>query len=954
MFRKKPLSDAIRIALGVGAGSLALVVAPGASAQDEIIEEIVTTGSRIPVDANLVSKSPVTTMDAADITNNGITKIEDLLNNLPQVVPELTGNDSNGSTGTATLDLRGLGSERTLVLVNGHRMGFGDPFALAPDVNQIPSNLIERVELLTGGASSTYGSDAVAGVVNFIMKKDFEGFKLDYQLSGYSHKNNNAVAQDALDRAGFDSPESSVNDGNATNVNLSFGVNSGDGRGNLTAYLGYREINEIRQGDRDYSRCALSSNSGVNCAGSATLPTGLFTPFDGSFYYTVSGDEFVPWDYTYYNYAPPNFFQRPDERWSGGFFGHQEISEGIEGYAEFMFMDDRSNAQIAPSGAFFVTDTLNCTNAYLSDTQFAQIGCVDPGDTVPLYIGRRNVEGGSRNDDLRHTSMRALVGFRGDIGDNWSWDVSGNWSRMRYSEVYNNDLSTTRIGRAFDAVDDGNGGITCASVIDGSDPSCVPWNVFQEGGVTDAALAYIDLPLFSKADMEMNQVVGYVTGDLGFAIPSADDNVQLVLGAEYRDEKMDYNPDLGYRTGDAAGQGGSTPAVSGGIVVKEVFTEARIPIVQGVTAIDSLTLDLRYRRSDYNTGFDVNTWNVGAEWTPMEGLMFRGGQSQAVRAPNILELFEPTNRGLWGGTDPCGGAAPIMSEADCANTGVQAGQYGTIPLSPAGQYNGVFGGNTALGPETSDSTTLGVVWTPNFLDGLSLTLDYWNIDVQDAISTVDERFTIDQCGASGTEQFCSQISRGPNGNLWLGDAGVLATNVNVGFLNVAGYDFTGIYSMDVGNHGLDFTYRMALVDTWDSQPVPGGDVNDCVGKWGGDCGRPKPEYKSTFTTLWQSPWDLDVVAAWRHIGETTELDTARYTTPNADYFDLSASYHIGDGLGGQWQINAGVTNITDEDPPVNGWLGDIGVYGNGNTIPGQWDSLGRYWFVGFSYAILPN
>jgi outer membrane receptor protein involved in Fe transport len=271
-------------------------------------------------------------------------------------------------------------------------------------------------------------------------------------------------------------------------------------------------------------------------------------------------------------------------------------------------------------------------------------------------------------------------------------------------------------------------------------------------------------------------------------------------------------------------------------------------------------------------------------------------------------------------------------------------------LSPAGQYNGLYGGNTALQPETSDSFTAGVVFTPEaFLEGLSLSVDYWSIDVQDAISTVDEEFTITQCGLTGDPALCGLINRGPNGNLWIGTATVSATNVNIGFLEVAGYDITGNYVTDIGAHTLNFTLRGTLVETWDSQPVLGFDVNDCVGAWGGDCGRPKPEWKHAFTTMWQTPWDVDVVGTWRYVGDTTEFETARFSTGDVNYFDLSASYFT-EVLGGEMTVNLGITNIGDEDPPVNGFLGAIGVFGNGNTIPGQWDALGRYWFLGITYS----
>lgn len=957
MSTMKPVASGVHRALYGAAIAAAAVSYPALgqdAAVDNVLDEVTVTGSRIQRDPNLVTSSPVTTLDAGEISHRGITRVEDLVNDLPQVVPELTSTESNGATGTATLDLRGLGSDRTLVLTNGHRMGFGDVFALAPDVNQIPGALIERVELLTGGASSVYGADAVAGVVNFIMKDDFEGVQVDWQYAGYQTKSDSDQVQTQIANSGFAQAPSNPRDGGTRDFNIIMGINADDGKGNLTGYLGYRDISAITHADRDFSACALSSRNGETCAGSATLPTGLITDFAGT-YFTVAGDQFVPWDYTYYNYAPLNYFQRPDERFSAGMFGHYEISDGFEAYTEVQFMDDRSLAQIAPSGAFFVTNTINCSNAFLSAQQFSSIGCTDPSDVAPYYIGRRNVEGGPRFDDLRHTNLRMLVGLRGEINDAWSYDAFFNASRLRYSEVYNNDLSITRITRALDAVDDGSGGVTCQSVIDGSDPACVPWNVFQTGGVTQGALNYLVLPLFSKGDLGQNQAVAYITGDLtdyGWVIPSASDGVQVVAGLEYRDENFDYNPDQGFRSGDGAGQGGPTAAVAGAILVKEFFAEATVPIAQDQPGIESMSVDLRYRRSDYDIGFETDTWNVGGEWRPVDALMFRGGVSRAVRAPNVRELFVPNNQGLWAGTDPCAGPTPELSAAACANQGVTAAQYGSIPFSPAGQYNAIFGGNTALQPEESDSITFGAVWTPGgALDGLTVTVDYWSIEVEKAIAAgIGEEFTIRQCGATGDPSFCNLINRGPNGNLWIGSAVVQSTDVNIGFFEVVGVDIAATYAWEIGAYGsLDFALRGTVLDKFDEQPVPGAPINECAGFWGGDCARPRPEWKHTFNTVWSTPWNAEIAATWRHISEIKEFALDRYTAGARNYFDLSGTYYA-DWLGGETTLNVGISNVLDKDPPVNGLINNISVYSNGNTVPGTWDALGRYYFVGVTQA----
>lgn len=960
---------AVRLALASSAAMSAMygmtAVAQDQPADDAELGAVVVTGSRIATDPNLVTSSPVTTVRAEDITHRGVTRIEDLVNDLPQVVPELTANESNGATGTATLDLRGAGSDRTLVLTNGHRMGFGDPFALAPDVNQVPSALIERVEVLTGGASSTYGSDAVAGVVNFIMKDDFEGFQINYQHSGYQHGQGNDAVQADIAAAGFAQADDSVTDGSTMTIDLLMGINSADGKGNITAYLGYRDINAILQSERDFSACSLDSDTGSGCVGSATSAKGLFSPFDGVNYFTVEGDQFVP-GIPYYNYGPLNYFQRPDERYTAGVFGHYQVSERFEGYAEFQVMDDRSLAQIAPSGAFFVTSTLNCSNPFLSAQQFTTLGCTAPTDVVPWYVGRRNVEGGPRFDDLRHTSYRLLGGTRGNITDNWDYDVFANFARLVFSETYNNDMSTTRIRRALDVLDDGAGNAVCASVLNGVDPNCVPWNIFEEGQVTQEAIDYLTLPLFADGTLNQDQFLAYVRGDTGLVIPTANDGVQVVIGGEYRDESFEYNPDQGFQSGDGAGQGGAIVPVNGGQNVTEFFGELRVPLVQDKTGFQQLALDLRYRNSEYSLGPTADTYNIGAEWSPIDGLMFRGGYSRAVRAGNIRELFEPQNGGLWSGVDPCGGnldpndniPAPQFSEAQCTSTGVLAGQYGSIPLSPAGQYNAVFSGNPLLEPEKADSYTAGVVLTPELLPGFSFSVDYWSVEIKNAIDLVDPDFIVRQCGLTGDPIHCDRVNRGPNGNLWINPANafVESSQDNIGFFEAAGVDVFARYRWDLGGggHSLDFNIRATFLEKFDQQLSPGGAIDECAGTWGGSCDRPRPDYKHVFSTVWSTPWNLTLVGGWRFVGAVDEFFGAG-ETPHPDafnagdeqYIDLSANWTT-EFLGGETELTVGVTNLLDNDPPVNGRFGLVDVYGNGNTIPGTWDALGRYYFIGLT------
>ena len=372
-----------------GAAMLAMAAPAMAQSQPDAdqLGEIVVTGSRIP-QANLVTTSPVTQVTGEDIKVAGVTRVEDLVTQLPQAFTSQNSTVSNGASGTATVSLRNLGSDRTLVLIDGRRMGYGSPADTAADLNQIPGQLVERVEVLTGGASAVYGSDAIAGVVNFIMKKDLEGIQINAQYGFYQHHNDYdgvgnvraEIERRALTNpAEFGLPDDNVSDGESRDITVSMGVSSPDGKGHLLAYAGYRSNNPILQGERDYSACTIAAPSAAapstyTCGGSGTSAAGQFTDFNG-LAYTVSGNTFVPFSTATgaYNFGPANYYQRPDERYTLGAFGRYEINEHAEAFTQLMFSDYESVAQIAPSGDFFNTGTLNCGNPLMSAQQKAAL-----------------------------------------------------------------------------------------------------------------------------------------------------------------------------------------------------------------------------------------------------------------------------------------------------------------------------------------------------------------------------------------------------------------------------------------------------------------------------------------------------------------------------------------------------------------------------------------------------
>ncbi len=969
--KKKPLSLAVSSALAVATCAGVLTSNAYAEDDDAIMEEVIVTGSRIR-SSNVVSSSPVTQVSADEMIFQGTARVEDMMRNLPQVYSNQNTGQSNGATGTATINLRNLGDARTLVLLNGRRMPAGSPIGVGVDINQIPGALIQTIEILTGGASATYGSDAVAGVVNFIMMDDFEGVKLDYQFSQYNHDNDNSSMQGIVTDAGFTTAKGTNTDGDISDVSFIIGGNFDNGRGNATAYGTYRKINAVRQSERDYSACALN-NDATGCFGSGTIPEGRVTDFgipgdvkrsivptasDGSFDFKVAGTEFVDRAGTVYNYGPLNYYQRPDERYTGGAFAHYEITDQVEVYSELMFVDDHTVSQIAPSGAFFITNEIPCGNPLLSAQQFQEL-CGQFGlttaDTQFAYLGRRNVEGGPRQYDLRHTTYRGVIGLRGDFNDTWSYDVSGQYSEVSMESTYLNDLSIPKIKNALNAVDDGSGNTVCQSVVDGSDPNCVPWNIFETGAVTQDMIDYLVLPLFARGTTDQKVIIGYVTGalgDYGVALPWASRGIDVVIGGEYRKENLNFNPDSGFRNGLGAGQGGATGPVSGGYDVSEIFFEASIPVIEGAPGAEELVFDLGYRYSDYSTDQTTDTYGIRGGWAINNSIKIRASFQRAVRAANIQELFLPQGFNLFDmDVDPCGDAVPARSLADCANSGVTAAQYGSIPNSPAGQYNFLQGGNPDLAPEEADTYSVGVVWSPGFIEGLTLSVDYYDIEIELGISNQTPEFILNECLDGNTSQ-CADVNRGNAGDLWIGSnvnasGHIRALQDNLAIERVTGFDVIATYSIEIGDMGsLDFHNIMGVIDTWDQQELEGAPTVDCKGNWGSTCGYPTPDFQNNLRVTWITPWNVTASGLWRYISEVEDLN-GNLDLDDINYFDIAGTWDVTE----QVALTAGITNVFDEEPPIAGNAAGPSINGNGNIFPGMYDALGRYWFARVSVGM---
>lgn len=923
-------------------------------------ETVTVTGTRIQR-PNLTSNSPLTVVDSAEIRYQGAVNIENVLNRLPQVTADANENVSNGSDGTARVNLRNLGSNRNLILINGQRLL---PLQ-ANDLNFIPSALVERVDVVTGGASAVYGSDAISGVINFILRDDLNGVRVDTQYGLAIHQNNNAARRALVSGAGYRTPSRTAADGQKLDTNIAFGTNFADGRGNVTAYFGYRHVRPILQANRDVSACALDPNGALStfvCGGSSNNEFGLFNPLTGPsegrrLNNTRDGAKtWVPYDSTFrYNYAPLNYFQRSDRRYTAGAFAKYEITPAAEAYGSFMFMDDHTFSQIAPSALFQGTRySINCDNPLMSAQQRTLLcGSATPTTaSQDLFIGYRPVSGNARprRDDLRHTDYRFTGGVRGEIADGIRYDVNALRSIVLLNESYQNDIDPTQARKALQVVDV-NGVPTCKSVVDGTDAGCVPLNVFQYNGISAAAFDYIYRPTFTEGTDKEAVYSATLSADLGkygLTSPFADDGVGVVLGAEHRRESLKF-------VADALAQSKGTKNSAGKFDVSEAFGEIDIPLVQDKPFVYALTLNGGYRLSKYsNNDRTISTYKVELAYAPSRDLRLRGSYNRAIRAPNISELFLPQRLNNSTTQDPCAGSTPTATFAQCALTGVTATQYGRIGECPSEQCGIQEGGNPNLRPETADTYTAGVVLTPRFLPRFSMSIDYFNIRVKDYINSIPASLAIDGCFPSGDPFFCNLFKRDSRNGVLFGEQGyIISTTQNTGSLKTAGVDVGVNYAMPATAFGMfDIGFQGTWLDKLVTEPLPGVASYDCKGLFGPTCGQPSPEWKHQMRVSYTEPSQVATVSLnWRYIGSTklnfTSSNPADYAFNSRikaySYFDLAATAKVQDGI----VFRAGVNNIADKDPPaiVQGLLA---LFGNGNTYPGTYDVAGRSVFIGLT------
>jgi iron complex outermembrane receptor protein len=852
--------------------------APGATTQEAVQQEaqaegedIVVTGTLIR-NPNLEQSTPVnvTTSDAIELKQSNVA--EEVLRELPGVVPSIGSAVNNGNGGASFVDLRGLGSTRNIVLLDGNRLV---PSGLAGrvDLNIIPLAMVERVDALTGAAVTTYGADAITGVVNFITRRDFAGVEV--------------AASEQITEKG---------DGNYLRADLTLGANFDDGRGNATLSVGYQQSDPVFQGDRDFSRVQISSYTG-GAAGSGTSVPSRFTglrDFDpatcqvvaptpgsgnlGNSQIDPSGDiggcagGAPGGTYQTFNFNPYNVFQTPFTRYNLFATARYEVSDAVEVYARGLFSKNNVKTIIAPSGSFGGNVTINLNNPLLPELlrnqfcafdtnpdaaiytpRFTQAECdaaaaaVDENDPayreVTTALGRRAVENGPRISDFNSTVFDFRTGVRGPLTSTIDWDISGSYGETEaVQEIQNYTLqSRFRQGSLVNVVD---GVAVCQDTSNG----CVPVDIFgPEGSISPEAADFLNEASTTRNKITLGQLRALVSGDFGYSLPWATQPIGFALGAEFRKYEGTQSSDLLAKTpGELGGAGGAAPDIVGGYAVYEGYGELIVPIIEDKPFFESLTLETGVRYSKYEIdgggGNETWTWKAGGSWEPGFGLKFRGNYSKAVRAPNLGELFTPATVGLTNlGVDPCAGQSTNPADTDTFNPNLlnpdfvniclaQGAPLGTIELienPTAGQANILAGGSTSLKPETAKTWTLGVVFVPDFLPKFSMSIDYYNIRIKDVIGTALPGDLIQQCfgvpDANGVFpvdpttaglEACTIIRRNPATGGLDGDPattqGLFGITTNLGELFTDGVDLIANYKTSVGFGDL----ALSFVGNW--------------------------------------------------------------------------------------------------------------------------------------------
>ncbi len=971
--RQTLVSRAVHFAVLAGTTTAAVgFTAPAAIAQEEALEEVVVTGSRLRRDRDFVEVSPVATVGMDEIQGLGFLTMEQTVNRMPQLRPDTTASTNQYGGPAMSADLRGLGAVRTLVLVDGRRYIPAENTGIA-DLATIPDMLVQSVEIVTGGASAVYGSDAIAGAVNFRLRKNFQGAEIRWQRG-----------------------EAQEGDGETERLDFLLGAGTEDGSSNVTLAISWSERGQVMGDARDFSAIPfVTSSTGEYIPfGSGNIPGTVIalqpaqfplingvdlSNSDGACPGPIQGVRFdqgsqpVPFcrPLDQFNYAADNFLLRPMERYQISTIARHQLNERVEVYAQAFYNKYEQAFQMAPEsvaptsfgqprGTVVIPDAVN--NPLFNDTLqsfWAQNAAFfDPdgdGDYVASGLGRRFEEFGPRNFSFNIDSFLITGGLQGDFDfndRNWTWDTFYQYSRNDTTRTTVGLLSRSGITLGLDPVINPDGSVTCRTEVRG----CVPVNIFGTDALTPEMANYLQAESITDNTFERHVGGATIAGDL-FEMPAG--AVATAFGVEYREEVISVRPNEAQLLNDLAAQAIAPTVVEGGYDLFEVFGEARVPILNDQFGLQGLALEGAVRFADYSTVGQVTTWNTNLDMDVNEQLKIRAGYSRAIRAPNLDELLAPVGAGFRPVTDPCVAENnPSQATRDlCVQQGVPANIIDTLVESPRSGYDLISGGNINLSEEEADTLTLGFVLSPNMLEGLTMSLDYYEIELKDAIAQVDGQLLLNDCFATLNinTTSCQSIRRDPLGNI----SQVFAPLLNLAERNVDGMDLSVAYAFDklpdwasVSGEGatVDLQWFSSWQFTNETQVLPSLPAIDCAGKYSGTCSsgpvRPTPGYRALLRANYQSG-PLRLSPEMNYVGEL-ELSSdsgpnERGTQDGLFFFNLNGSWDFSDRFG----LFFGINNLFDEEPPI--WA--FQAAGDLNVNVNLYDPVGRSYFLGVKAGI---
>lgn len=891
-----------------------------------VVQEIIVTGSRVRR-ADLNSSSPLSVLGEEQITQSGSSNIEDALNLLPQVTPGDTAYNNPGD-GVVTVDLRALGPARTLVLMNGRRLVPSTTRGVV-DLNNIPSQLIERTEVVTGGASAVYGSDALAGVVNFVLRRDFAGFETSAQYA-----------------------TTSSGDGDRYDLNAIVGTNLADGGGNLVLFATYARRDPVLQGTRD--TFAIDINGGSPTGAAGRFDNAGLNPFPTADVFLGSGGATRDYAFTAsggveafvnalaevnpagdrYNIPPLNYLQIPQEKVSLSAIAHYDLSADVEVFVEGLYADNRTTQQQAPTPA---TDLLvSPTNPVLTQ-QVRDLLAARPDPDAPALFRRRFVELGPRIAEADSDLVQLNVGLHGAVGASWEWDAYYGYGRTEYQSTLFGDASKSRINASLQGCQPGTQVLNCRVV-----------DFFGPGRLSQADLDYIAIrSAVDTLTFDRDLLAAFVSGK-PFDLPAG--GLGLAFGVEYRKDSSRFDPAESGQRGDQLGFAQKL-ATAGSFDVIEAFGEVVVPLLADKRFAESLDFEAGARYADYESVGGVFTYKMGASWAPTRDLRLRTMYQQATRAPSVFELFQAGDVTFVTFTDPCaristaGAQLPVPSDAVstiCILQGAPDPRVDAAFTQVSRTIETLEVGNETLQEESARTITAGIVLQPRFAPQLSFTLDYFDITVDDYINRAfgGVQGVLRDCFASGVAT-AADLDAHPACVLLFRDASQQLRGIvplaNTTRLETKGFDATLGYRLDLGTFGAERAGAL-LFDAAVSRTT---DFNYNGTNYSGlitvDFNRMTlPETRSNVRLGWELG-DFSASLSWQHLGGITE-QISRRPVPSVDYFDLALRYE----RDGKYRVFAGVNNLLEEDPPLipNQWT---------NTDPNTYDAMGRMLFVGAGF-----